>query len=105
LAASATLTQWNSSTSDPDATGGYYQPLRLDLGAEQAIFRERLSCGLAGASLAMSQAFRRALHRKQKSNPGVAVSPAGETPVSLDALPASQRVRLFATWSPDSVES
>jgi hypothetical protein len=91
--------------SDPDATGGYYQPLRLDRGAEQAIFRERLSCGLAGASLVMSQEFRARYTANQ--NPTLASLSAlvGETAASLDSLPASQRIRLVATWSPDSAES
>jgi hypothetical protein len=91
--------------SDPDASGGYYQPIRPDLGAEQAIFRERLSCGLAGASLAMSQDFRARYTANQ--NPTLVSLSAllGETPVSLDALPASQGVRLVATWSRDSAES
>jgi hypothetical protein len=91
--------------SDPDATGGYYQPLRLDLDAEQAIFRERLSCGLAGASLATSQEFR-ARYTPNQNPTRVSLSAlVGETPVSLDALPADQRVRLIAAWSPDSAES
>jgi hypothetical protein len=91
--------------SDPDATGGYYQPLRLDLDAEQAIFRERLSCGLAGASLATSQAFRARYTPNQNPTLGSLSALVGETPVSLDALPAGQRVRLVAAWSPDSAES
>jgi hypothetical protein len=91
--------------SDPDATGGYYQPLRLDLGTEQAIFRERLSCGLAGASLVMSQEFR-ARYTANQNPTLVSLSVlVGETPVSLDSLPANQRIRLVAIWSPDSAES
>jgi hypothetical protein len=91
--------------SDPDATGGYYQPLRLDLGVEQAIFRERLSCGLAGASLAMSQEFRGSYAANQNPTLVSLSALVGETPASLDALPASQPIRLVATWSPDSAES
>jgi hypothetical protein len=91
--------------SDPDATGGYYQPVRLDLGAEQAIFRERLGCGLAGASLAMSQDFRARYTANQNPTLVSLSAVVGETPVSLDALPASQHIRLLATWSPDSAES
>ena len=91
--------------SDPDATGGYYQPLRLDLGAEQAIFRERLSCGLAGASLAMSQEFRARYTANQNPTLVSLFALVGETPVSLDLLPANQPIRLVATWSSDSAES
>jgi len=91
--------------SDPDATGGYYQPLRLDLGAEQAIFRERLSCGLAGASLTTAQTFRARYTANQNPTLVSLSALVDEAPVSLDALPANRRVRLVATWSPDSAES
>jgi hypothetical protein len=91
--------------SDPDATGGYYQPLRLDLGAEQVIFRERLSCGLAGASLVMAQEFRARYTANQNPTLVSLSGLVGETPASLDSLPASQRIRLVATWSPESAES
>ena len=90
---------------DPDATDGYYQPLLLDLGAEQAIFRERLSCGLAGASLAMSQEFRATYTANQNPTLVSLSALVGDTPALLDSLPAGQRIRLVATWSPDSAES
>ena len=91
--------------SDPDATGGYYQPIRLDLPAEQAIFRERLRCDLAGASLLISQEFRARYTANQ--NPTLLPLSAllGENPISLDAVPAGQRIRLLGAWSPDSAES
>lgn len=78
---------------------------RLETITEQAIFRERLSCGLAGASLVMAQEFRARYTANQ--NPILVSLSAlvGETPVSLDSLPAGQRIRLVATWSSDSAES
>jgi hypothetical protein len=91
--------------SDPDATGGYYQPLRLDLGAKQSVFRERLSCGLAGASLTMAQEFRATYTANQNPTLVSLSALVDETPASLDSLPAGQRIRLVATWSPDSAES
>jgi len=90
--------------SEPDATGGYYQPMRLDLGTDQAIFRERLHCDLAGASLAMSQEFRARTTVNQNPTLVSLSVLVGDTPVSLDSLPASQPIRLVATWSPDSPE-
>jgi hypothetical protein len=91
--------------SDPDATGGYYQPIRLDLPAGQAIFRERLRCDLAGASLLTSQEFRARYAANQ--NPTLLPLSAllGESSISLDAVPAGQRIRLLGAWSPDSAES
>jgi hypothetical protein len=90
---------------DPDITGGYYQPLRLDLNGQQAIVRERLRCDLAGASLLLSQEFRARYTPNQ--NPSLVSLSAlvGDTPVSLDSLPAGQRIQLAAAWSPESAET
>jgi hypothetical protein len=90
---------------DPDATGGYYQPIRLDRGAQQAIFRERLRCDLAGASLLMSQEFRARYTTNQNPKLVSLAAMVDETPVPLDSLPAGQRIRLVAAWSPESQES
>jgi hypothetical protein len=90
---------------DPDATGGYYQPIRLDLGTEQAIVRERLHCDLAGASLLLSQEFRARYTANQNPTLLSLSALVGDTPVSLDAIPADQPIRLLATWSADSAES
>ena len=91
--------------SDPDATGGYYQPIRLALGTGLAIFRERLRCDLAGASLLMSQEFRARYTANQNPTLVSLSALVDETPTSLDSLPAGQRIRLVAAWSPDSAES
>jgi hypothetical protein len=90
---------------DPDSTGGYYQPIRLDLNGQQAIVRERLHCDLAGASLLLSQEFQ--ARYTLNHNPTLVSLSAfvGDAPVSLDAVPAGQRIRLVATWSPDSAET
>jgi len=90
---------------DPDVTGGYYQPIRLDLGAQQAIFRERLHCDLAGASLLLSQEFRASYAPNQNPTLVSLSALVGQQPTSLDALPAGERIRLVATWSPDSAET
>ena len=59
---------------DPDSSGGYYQPLRLDLeGGTDALTTfasARLSCGVAGASSAESADFRARYH--VNANPAVA---------------------------------
>jgi hypothetical protein len=62
-------------------------------------------CDLAGASLLLSQEFcaRYALNQ----NPILVSLSAqvGDAPVSLDTLPAGQRIRLVAAWSADSAET
>lgn len=92
-------------STDPDTTGGYYQPIRLDLNGEQAIVRERLHCDLAGASLLLSQEFRASYTLNQ--NPTLVSLSAfvGDVPVSLDALPSGHRIRFVVAWSPDSAET
>jgi hypothetical protein len=90
---------------DPDATGGYYQPIRLDLGAQHALFRERIHCDLAGASLLMAQEFRASYTLNQNPTLVSLSALVGGEPVSLDALPAGERVRLVATWSPESTQT
>jgi hypothetical protein len=90
---------------DPDPTGGYYQPIRLELDGQQAIVRERLHCDLAGASLLVSQAFR-ARYTPNQNPKLLALSVfVGDTPVALDAIPAGQRIRLVAAWTPESAET
>jgi hypothetical protein len=90
---------------DPDPTLGYYQPVRLDRGAEQVIFRERLHCELAGASLLLSQAFRDSYTINQNPTLVSLAASLGDAPLALDALPAGQRIPFVVTWSADSAES
>jgi hypothetical protein len=77
----------------------------MDLGAHQAVIRERIHCDLAGASLLLSQEFHARYLPNQ--NPSLVSLSAyvGDQPASLDSLPAGQRVRLVAAWSPESAET
>lgn len=98
---------------DPDPTGGYYQPVRLILptsgqpilGAEES----RILCGLAGASGEITSAFDMAY--KPNTNPvlsGVGVVPASGgavTPLAPDdvmspgfSVQAGQKIVLQASW-------
>jgi hypothetical protein len=77
----------------------------MDLNGQQAIVRERLHCDPAGASLLLSQEFRARYTLNQ--NPVLVSLSAfvGDTPTSLDALPAGQRLRLVVAWSPEAAET
>lgn len=55
---------------DPDYTGGYYQPIRVETGAATAVDRLRLACGLAGATLGQLVAFR--ARYRANVNPAIA---------------------------------
>ncbi len=53
----------------------------------------------------MSQEFRARYTANQNPTLVSLQALVGDTPISLDSLPAGQRIRLLATWSSDSAES
>ncbi|MCU1277656.1 MAG: hypothetical protein JWM53_1202 [bacterium] len=89
----------------PDVTGGYYQPLRLDLDGAPTIALARIRCALAGASfdVAAEYAAEYAANRNPSLTPLAAF--VGGTPVALDAIDAGSVVTLAVGWTAESVES
>ncbi len=86
---------------DPDPTGGYYQPLRLLFASEIDIGQSRVSCGLAGASLADSATYRAQYHANR--NPSVldVSSDAGsisQDPSAPTTMAIGATVTLTASW-------
>jgi hypothetical protein len=82
---------------DPDATGGYYQPIRIS-GAGEAVFGlQRLSCAPAGVSLETARAFR----ARYTANRNPTLLP----PASRGAVPLGAAVTLVAAWPADAVET
>jgi hypothetical protein len=91
---------------DPDATGGYYQPLRADLsGAPTAFVLDRIHCDLADADAQAVSAFAAAykLNENPTLNP-VTLTVAGAT-VSPSAIPAGATVTFVASWPSSSAET
>ncbi len=91
---------------DPDVTGGYYQPLRLDLDGADATFElMRVTCNLANAPPDVASAFVAAY--TPNANPRLAplgASVAG-APVALDAIRAGSRVSFEASWDASDAEA
>jgi hypothetical protein len=89
----------------PDVTGGYYQPLRLDLDGAATIALARLRCALAGASfdVAAEYAAEYTANRNPSLTPLLAF--VDGAPVALDAIDAGSVVTLAVGWTADSVES
>jgi hypothetical protein len=90
---------------DPDATGGYYQPIALALDGALAVGLARVTCDLPDASLAVARAFQDAYHANQ--NPaltGLAFAVDG-APADPSALPPGARVTVTAAWQAGSAES
>ena len=90
---------------DPDGTGGYYQPLRIDLSGNPPLFHlSRILCQLsnasADASLQYSQEY------VPNTNPHLASLEAAAVgvPVALDSIQIGQGVTLRASWPAEDSE-
>ena len=91
IISSATLRSRN-----PDATGGYYQPVQVRFSGVTAFAQERLLCPLAQATLAISLDF--ANRYKANQNPAI-------TGFSVPAtVAAGQQLQLTVSWDHGSVE-
>ena len=81
---------------DPDATGGYYQPVRVALDDLLAFGLTRITCKLGRAPAEV--AFDYDQRYVANENPVL-------EPMVLDQVPADRDVTLRATWSAASAES
>jgi hypothetical protein len=86
--------------SEPDQSGGYYQPVRVALGGLVALHRHRIRCALADAPLAIAQRFQREYQRNRA--PGILELQAAGT--FDDRLSAGRRVELQLALAPDAAE-
>jgi hypothetical protein len=89
---------------DPDATGGYFQPVRADLGGSLTFQLARITCSLANASIDVATEF----HRVYKANQNPMLTPltamVDGAPVALDQIPAGHQVTFTVGWPADAVE-
>ncbi len=91
---------------DPDATGGYYQPLLADLsGAGPVVDLLRITCDLPAATASVATAFAAAY--VPNANPTLAPLAASVDgmPLALAAVPPGARVTLTASWPASSAET
>jgi hypothetical protein len=91
---------------DPDATGGFYQPLRAVLsGAPDAFALARIHCDLPNASSDAAAAFAMAYKLNQNPHLQSLTARVNGTPVALGSIPAGARVVLEASWPAASAET
>jgi hypothetical protein len=91
---------------DPDSTGGYYQPLRVDLDSFEPTFAlVRIECDLANASAAMASAFAQTYVPNHNPQLLPLTASLGGMAVALDAIPVGRRVDLTAGWPASSAET
>ena len=81
---------------DPDASGGYYQPVRVVTDELLAIGLSRITCNLPTAPFEAAARYR---------NEYVANANPVLEPIALDRVPASADVTLTASWPEPSAES
>jgi hypothetical protein len=90
------VTQVTDRPRDPDATGGWYQPVGTSYAGQLAFAFERLSCEPAGVTPEVASAFRRA--RTPNQNPRLSVEARLEgAPMDFSALPLGQALTLVPT--------
>lgn len=91
---------------DPDATGGYYQPLRLDLpGASTAFELARVRCNLANADADAATAFAAAYVANQNPTLQPLGVLRGGQSVPSTALARGEHLTLRASWPSSSAET
>jgi hypothetical protein len=90
---------------DPDATGGFYQPIRLRFDDALAVDLERIICNLRTAPADVAAEFRS--RYVPNHNPTLRSATASVNPavVALTALPAGERIDLAVAWNAGDAES
>lgn len=95
---------------DADGTGGFYQPLRVDLSLPDAdpltaFGLPRILCNLGNAPVSIATQY--AMQYTPNRNPTLSPLQASinGTAVPLEIIPADAIVRLRAEWPPEAVET
>lgn len=87
-----------------DATGGYYQPLRVDLGGASSFALERIRCGAAGASMELAQQFQAQYTPNQNPTLAPLAAAVDGVPATLDGIARGARVSFSVGWTAESPE-
>lgn len=89
---------------DPDETGGFYQPLRVEALGLTAFARARIACALPNAPIEAAIALKNKYVFNQNPSPPSLVARVGGEPVSLDHVPIGAEVRFEAGWLAEDAE-
>ncbi len=91
---------------DPDVTGGYYQPLRLDLaGAPPAFHLQRALCDLGDASADIATEFGMTYVPNQNPHLAPLVVRRDDRTIGLAEIPRGASVELQVSWAASDAES
>ena len=89
---------------DPDATGGYYQPVIAAGVGKAAVASLRIACNLGSAPLDVAMEFRRRYRANKTPRLEEITAVVDGRPTPLDAIPPGRPAELVARWSPDTAE-
>jgi len=90
---------------DPDATGGYYQPVRASFASLTAFARERVTCNLANAPADVTLEFNRRYVANVNPKLGALTAQVDGESRPLDRLPVGRDVELTVGWGSGDAES
>ena len=90
---------------DPDATGGFYQPVRAELGELTAFRLERVTCNLPDAPIAVAVELAQRYHPNRNPTLAALTTAVGGAAVPLDQIPAGASVALTTGWGAGDAES
>ena len=90
---------------DADATGGFYQPVRAELGGLIAVRLERVTCDLPDAPIAVAVALAQGYHANQNPTLAPLTAAVNGAAIPLDQVPAGASVALTTGWGASDAES
>ncbi len=90
---------------DPDATGGFFQPIRASVGSIVAFGFERINCDLANAPADVTLDFNHRYTLNENPQPPTITISSNAAPIDFGNIAAGSRVTLRASWNASDAES
>jgi len=91
--------------SDPDTTGGFYQPIRIARARVEAVGVLRLTCPLTDAPLTITRAYRERYVRNRSPELSELSVVHNGTVLELNTIPKGAQLDLHSGWTTSSQES
>ena len=90
---------------DPDVTGGFYQPVRVESLGLVAFDRQRVTCNLPNAPIDAAIDLQKRYHANENPKLSPLSASVESVPVALDHLPSGVHVRFEVGWGEADAES
>jgi hypothetical protein len=90
---------------DPDATGGFFQPIRASVGSIVAFGFERINCDLANAPADVTLDFNHRYTLNQNPQPPTITVSSNGAPIDFGDIASGSTVTFRATWNASDAES